>query len=278
MKLEGGAIRLAVGGSASIPARDLDLKGTASLIVGDAPKAPPAFELPFVVQGRWDDPIMLPDTQSLIRRSGAAAPLLDAVRDRKTRDTVRSAIDRLDRRRRPPARRSPPRRPPPRTAADARRNRCYHRRSDESGAGRASGGEAGCSRAFRTLVKVAVASLIVGTILAHFGITADQILKDFGVTPERLAETGAPGLRLGAAEPAARRAGDRAGVVRGLPVPAAGRAAASKLHSLRARAAPRLALPRLVSSDAATSPTATTAIMIVQIALISGFTPSRTSE
>ena len=44
------------------------------------------------------------------------------------------------------------------------------------------------ARLLATLVKVAVASLIVGTILAHFGITADQILKDFGITPERLAE------------------------------------------------------------------------------------------
>jgi hypothetical protein len=43
-------------------------------------------------------------------------------------------------------------------------------------------------RLFSMLVKVAVASLIVGTILAHFGISADQILKDMGVTPERLAE------------------------------------------------------------------------------------------
>ena len=33
-----------------------------------------------------------------------------------------------------------------------------------------------------------MASLIVGTVLAHFGITADQILKDVGITPERLAE------------------------------------------------------------------------------------------
>jgi len=41
-------------------------------------------------------------------------------------------------------------------------------------------------RLFATLVKVAVASLIVGTVLAHFGITADQVLKDFGVTPERI--------------------------------------------------------------------------------------------
>ena len=44
------------------------------------------------------------------------------------------------------------------------------------------------SRVFSTVVKVAVASLIVGTVLAHFGITADQVLKDFGLTPERLLE------------------------------------------------------------------------------------------
>jgi acetyl-CoA acetyltransferase len=44
------------------------------------------------------------------------------------------------------------------------------------------------ARLISSLVKVAVASLIVGTVLAHFGITADQILKDMGVTPERLAE------------------------------------------------------------------------------------------
>jgi H+/Cl- antiporter ClcA len=44
------------------------------------------------------------------------------------------------------------------------------------------------ARLITTLVKVAVASLIVGTILAHFGITADQILRDIGLTPERIAE------------------------------------------------------------------------------------------
>ena len=43
-------------------------------------------------------------------------------------------------------------------------------------------------RLFSTLVKVAVASLIVGTVLAHFGITADQVLKDLGAAPERLIE------------------------------------------------------------------------------------------
>jgi acetyl-CoA acetyltransferase len=39
---------------------------------------------------------------------------------------------------------------------------------------------------FQTLVKVAVASLVVGTILAHFGITADQLMREFGLSVERL--------------------------------------------------------------------------------------------
>ncbi len=38
----------------------------------------------------------------------------------------------------------------------------------------------------RTLIKVAVASLVVGTILAHFGITADQLMRDFGFSADRL--------------------------------------------------------------------------------------------
>ena len=38
----------------------------------------------------------------------------------------------------------------------------------------------------RTLVKVAVASLIVGSVLAHFGITAELLMKEFGMSFERL--------------------------------------------------------------------------------------------
>ena len=96
VRMEGSAVRLAVGGSASIPARDLDLKGTATLVGANASDTA-GFELPFVVQGRWEDPVMLPDAQILIRRSGAAAPLLDAVRERRARDAVRSAIETLTR-------------------------------------------------------------------------------------------------------------------------------------------------------------------------------------
>ena len=39
---------------------------------------------------------------------------------------------------------------------------------------------------FRTLVKVAVASLVVGTILAHFGITADQLMRETGLSVDRI--------------------------------------------------------------------------------------------
>jgi len=92
--VEGPAVRLAMAGSASIPDREFDLKGTAALTTADRTGGAP-FELPFVVQGSWDDPIMLPDAEALIRRSGAAAPLLNAVRERSARDAVRSVIERL---------------------------------------------------------------------------------------------------------------------------------------------------------------------------------------
>lgn len=86
-RVEGPAVRLGLLGSASIPARDFDLKGTATLLTSMAAEAPAAFELPFLVQGPWDDPLVWPDPQILIKRSGAAAPLLDAVRNRLKRDS-----------------------------------------------------------------------------------------------------------------------------------------------------------------------------------------------
>ena len=38
----------------------------------------------------------------------------------------------------------------------------------------------------RTVVKVLVASLIVGTILAHFGLTPDELMRAAGLSTERL--------------------------------------------------------------------------------------------
>ena len=53
------------------------------------------FELPFIVQGTWDNAFVMPDAQSLIRRSGAAQPLLDAVRSRGGDAAVRSVIEQI---------------------------------------------------------------------------------------------------------------------------------------------------------------------------------------
>lgn len=36
----------------------------------------------------------------------------------------------------------------------------------------------------RTLVKIAVASLVVGTILAHFGISAEEIMRAAGISAD----------------------------------------------------------------------------------------------
>jgi AsmA protein len=76
-------VRLALTGSASVPARDLDLKGTAGLVT--TRDAPPTFELPFLVTGPWDNPLFWPDVQALIDRAGVGGSLLDAVRNRLKR-------------------------------------------------------------------------------------------------------------------------------------------------------------------------------------------------
>ena len=95
VRIDGPTSRLTLTGTASVPAREYDLKGIASLISASAENAPADFELPFVVQGPWDDPLIFPDPESLIRRSPASAPLLEAVKDRKTRDAVRSVLERF---------------------------------------------------------------------------------------------------------------------------------------------------------------------------------------
>jgi AsmA protein len=92
MHMAGPAVRLSVGGQVSVPTRDLDLKGVATLASNETANE---FDLPFVVQGQWDDPIMLPDAQSLIRRSGAAAPLLESVKTRSAGSAVRAVIEKL---------------------------------------------------------------------------------------------------------------------------------------------------------------------------------------
>jgi len=93
IRVESPTARITMTGTASVPTREYDFKGVASLL--SSGNAGNGFELPFVVQGPWEDPLIFPDPESLIRRAPAAAPLLDAVKDKKTRDAVRSVLERF---------------------------------------------------------------------------------------------------------------------------------------------------------------------------------------
>jgi len=93
VKLENATTRVTLNGTIAVPNREYDLKGVASLV--SAQKGDSNFDLPFVVSGPWDDPLIFPEAESLIRRSTTVGPLLDALKGGKAGDTVRSVIERL---------------------------------------------------------------------------------------------------------------------------------------------------------------------------------------
>jgi hypothetical protein len=61
---------------------------------------------------------------------------------------------------------------------------------------RASGqdGSPMLSRLTHTTIKVLIASLIVGTILAHFGIKTDELIKSTGLSAERIEDLARAGM------------------------------------------------------------------------------------
>ena len=93
-EIESPILKVSLKGETSIPRREFDLRGVASLVRGAQQGSEPiAFDLPFVITGNWESPYLLPDPDALIRHSGAAAPLLDAVRSRAAREAMRNAIE-----------------------------------------------------------------------------------------------------------------------------------------------------------------------------------------
>ena len=78
IRIEGPAAKITLTGTASVPTREYDMKGVASL------NTTSGFQLPFMVQGPWDDPLIFPDPESLIRQSPAASPFLDLLKRRIT--------------------------------------------------------------------------------------------------------------------------------------------------------------------------------------------------
>lgn len=78
IRIEGPSAKITLTGTASVPTREYDMKGVASLNTASG------FQLPFMVQGPWDDPLIFPDPESLIRQSPAASPFLDLLKQRIT--------------------------------------------------------------------------------------------------------------------------------------------------------------------------------------------------
>ena len=130
----------------------------------------------------------------------------------------------------------------------------------------------------RIAIKVAIASLVVGAVLTHFGITIEVLIKQAGLTPERIQELlqqgvtwALPNMLLGSL----------------VIVPAwllaillrpPRRSSLSSTYKRGAIILSSSALRGLPIHAAMINAAATTAIMTVHTALISGFTPSRTSE
>ncbi|MET4258071.1 AsmA protein [Bradyrhizobium sp. S3.12.5] len=78
IRIEGPSAKITLTGTASVPTREYDMKGVASL------NTTSGFQLPFMVQGPWDDPLIFPDPEALIRQSPAASPFLDLLKQRIT--------------------------------------------------------------------------------------------------------------------------------------------------------------------------------------------------
>ncbi|MGQ3675677.1 AsmA family protein [Xanthobacter sp. TB0139] len=94
MELRGQEVRLNMAGLIGISSRMLNLKGIAALVPEKSGQLAEDedIELPFMVQGSWTSPRVMADPLSLIERSGAAQPLLEAFKTLREQSRVRPAV------------------------------------------------------------------------------------------------------------------------------------------------------------------------------------------
>ena len=92
LAMRGPRAQIEMTGSLSIAQRALDLAGHAALPATKGAKTG-AIDLPFSVRGPWDEPSIMADPLSLIERSGAALPLLEAVKGRTSAPAAERAMD-----------------------------------------------------------------------------------------------------------------------------------------------------------------------------------------
>ncbi|MFG1479272.1 AsmA family protein [Xanthobacter sp. V4C-4] len=95
MSIDGKQIHLDLDGTIDVAQRTLDMAGEASLKAGPKAGEPHDISLPFVVEGPWSAPRIMADPVSLIERSGAAQPLLEAVKSHRSGAAVHTVIEKL---------------------------------------------------------------------------------------------------------------------------------------------------------------------------------------
>lgn len=72
----GPGFALAISGAARVPDRSLAIRAVANEADNAGKPRDRGQQIAFDISGGWDEPTVTPDTQALIKRSGAAAPLL----------------------------------------------------------------------------------------------------------------------------------------------------------------------------------------------------------
>ncbi|WP_454916351.1 AsmA family protein [Xanthobacter sediminis] len=94
MAIDGKQVHLDMAGTIDVGQRTLDMSGEAALKATPKDGEPQDIALPFLVEGPWTAPRIMADPVSLIERSGAAQPLLEAVKSRQT-GAVHTMIEKL---------------------------------------------------------------------------------------------------------------------------------------------------------------------------------------
>ena len=80
--IKGAGYVMSIEGKAQLPERQIAVRATVTPQGSDADARAGAGGFMFDINGAWDDPAFIPDAQGLIRRSGAAKPLLPAEKTR----------------------------------------------------------------------------------------------------------------------------------------------------------------------------------------------------
>ena len=96
LEMDGPQAHLSITGSIGIKNRAMDLHGQAALrLSAEVSAKEKEIRLPFMIEGTWTSPRIMADPLSLIQRSDAAQPLLEAMKGQRDRAATHSLLEHL---------------------------------------------------------------------------------------------------------------------------------------------------------------------------------------